>query len=270
MGTHFSPMRRRFIALAAAVAALLAAPLEAAPALADPPAPIARYVAVGDSYAAGQGAGAYLDECLRSPLGYPALIDVEPRYNLLRQPACSGATIADVIATQAPEVNRGTTLVTVTAGANDLDLAAVFAACAADSTTLACQQAIGAASAATATVGPRMAQLIAALGSRAPNATIVVTGYPVPFAPTYAAAVPAAAAVNQGSMALNAQLAGAVQAMAMSGADVVFAPVSFGEHAVGGTETPWLGVDITDQVGFLHPTAEGYVAYRDAVLAAMP
>lgn len=270
MGTHFSPIRHRFIALAAAVAALLAVPLGAAPALADPPPPVARYVAVGDSYAAGQGAGSYLDGCLRSPLGYPSLIDAEPRHNLLRQPACSGATIADVMTTQVSEVNRGTTLITVTAGANDLDLAAVFAACAPDPTTLACQQAVASSTAVIPAVGPQMAQLIAELQVRAPDATIVVTGYPVPFASAYAAALPAAAAVNQGALALNAQLAGAVQATAMAGAQVVFAPVSFGDHVIGGSALPWFGADVTDPVGFLHPTAQGYVAYRDAVLAVVP
>jgi lysophospholipase L1-like esterase len=110
---------------AAAIIALVAIPAGiAGPAAAAPPSSpsssstVAKYVALGDSVAAGQGAGGYVDACLRSPSGYPALLDAAPRTNLLRNSSCSGATIADVAADQLSEVNRGTSLVTLTVGAN--------------------------------------------------------------------------------------------------------------------------------------------------------
>lgn len=261
------PTRRRLIALAAAVAALLAIPLSAAPALADPPPPVAKYVAIGDSYAAGQGAGGYVDACLRSPLGYAGLIDAVPRYNLLRQPACSGATLDDV-ASQTAALNRGTTLVTITAGANDLGIAQAYAACAPDPASQACASALAAGQAAITTIAPRMGALIGAVQARSPRATIVVTGYPVPFSTVYSATVPAAGAVNAASGALNAALQAAVAGAAAQGASVVYAPVSFEGHAIGDA-VPWLGGDLADPAGFMHPTAAGYAVYRDAILTAL-
>jgi lysophospholipase L1-like esterase len=263
------PRRRRIIAIAAAAAALLALPLGAAPAFADQPAPVAKYVAIGDSYAAGQGAGAPLDSCLRTSSGYASLIDAVPRFNLLRLPACSGATIAQVSALQVGQVNQGTTLVTITAGANDLNIGGVYAVCAPAPTSLACVQAVGAAQAAVGAVGPKMAALIGSVASRSPHATIVVTGYPEPFGAGAVALDPLAGTVNAATDLLNAQLAGAVQFEAAAGVRVVFAPISFGPHAIAGGDVPWLGADPTDPVSFFHPNALGYAAYRDAILAAL-
>ena len=265
-----SSSRWRIIALAVAFIALLLAPLSVAPAFANSAkSPVAKYVALGDSYAAGQGAGPSRDSCVRTSSGYASQIDTVKFYNLLRQPACSGATIDDVLATQLHSINRGTTLVTVTAGANDLGITAVAEACATDPqmTTEACQNAIQAALGALASGGPKMAQLISAIEDRSPRATIVVTGYPQLFAaPTTG---PMEHLINQAVAGLNAQLAGAVQARAATGTDVVFAPVTFGEHAIGGSAQPWLGFDVNNPTTFMHPTAEGYAVYRDAILAAL-
>jgi lysophospholipase L1-like esterase len=263
------PRWRRIIAIAAAAAALLALPLGAAPAFAAAPAPVAKYVALGDSYAAGQGAAAPLDSCLRTTLGYASQIDAVPRFNLLRLPACSGATIDQVSAQQLGQVNRGTTLVTITAGANDLNIGGVYAACAPDETSVACQQAVAAALAAIPTVGPKMAGLIGAVHARSPRATIVVTGYPEPFGAAAAAADPLSGLVNAATEALDAQLAAAVQAEAAAGVPAVFVPISFGAHAIGGGDVPWLGGDPTNPRMFFHPNALGYAAYRDAILAAL-
>ena len=264
------PRRRRIIAIAAVAVALLALPLGAAPAFAAQPAPVAKYVALGDSYAAGQGAGAPLDSCLRTTLGYASQLGAIPRFNLLRLPACSGAKIDQVSAQQLTQVNQGTTLVTITAGANDLNIGGVYAACAPDETSVACQQATAAAVAAIPTVGPKMAGLIGGVHARSPRATIVVTGYPEPFGAAVASGDHLAAIVNAATDALDAQLGGAVQAEAAAGVPVVFVPISFGAHAIGGGDMPWLGGDPTDPVTFFHPNALGYAAYRDAILATLP
>src|SRR6478735_5921148 len=60
------------------------------------------YVALGDSYAAGFGAGQYVDDCSQSRRGYPALLDRDTRASLRVNATCSGATTADVIAYQVP------------------------------------------------------------------------------------------------------------------------------------------------------------------------
>ena len=248
----------------AAIIALFAIPVGVAgPAVAAPPPPVAKYVALGDSYAAGQGTGVYLNACLQSPLGYPGLLDAEPRVNLLRNAACTGADFDDVDM-QLSQLNRGTTLVTLTVGANGLDLPGLLAACFPDPNTLPCFTAIGMANTYLSTeLGPELAETIAAISSRAPNARIVVTGYPLPLAPGVADAV------NVGVATMNTIISTTVAAAAAQGVNVVFADVTaaFLGHGAFSLD-PWLGQDPANPETFLHPTAEGYEAYA-AVISAV-
>ena len=87
------------------------------------------YVALGDSYAAGQGAGSYLNSCLQSIHGYPELLDSEKRIDLEANATCTGATTSVVANTQLSALNRGTRLVTLTVGGNDLDVSGVARTC---------------------------------------------------------------------------------------------------------------------------------------------
>jgi len=261
---------------AAAIIALVVIPAGiAGPAAAAPPASppasstVAKYVALGDSVAAGQGAGGYVDACLRSPNGYPVLLDAEPRTNLLRNPSCSGATIAEVASVQLPELNRGTTLVTLTVGANEVDLTGILVACTPPAPVEACAAAVSTATAylASGQLPVDLGALVAASASRSPGAEILVTGYAIPFAPGYS---PLTDQINALTAVLNSQIqAGAVGAAA-SGADVSYVDVTarFAGHGVG-TADPWLGADPSDPVSFLHPNAAGYTAYRDALIAAL-
>ncbi|MFF2272431.1 SGNH/GDSL hydrolase family protein [Agromyces sp. NPDC058136] len=260
---------RHGIAAAATAVALLAIPIGIAlPAQAAPPElPVAKYVALGDSLAAGQGNGAPLDDCGRTGAGYANGIDALPRMNLLRNAGCSGATIGDVAATQLGQINRGTTLVTITAGAGDLGIGAVYAACIPDPNTPACAQAVGAATALlqSGQIGVRLAGLVTAVHERSPRADILVTGYPIPFDPQ----VPGlATTVNAAVAALNAQLGGAVaQLVPVAPVGYVDVTLAFAGHGAGGSD-PWLGQNPGDPVSFLHPNAAGYAAYTDAVFAA--
>lgn len=245
----------------AAIIALFAVPVGVAgPAAAVPPPPVAKYVALGDSYAAGQGTGVYLNACLQSPLGYPGQLDAEPRVNLLRNAACTGADFDDVDA-QLSQLNRGTTLVTVTVGANGVDLSGLYAACASGQTPVECAAALNDAAMYlnSGEVVLQLSELISAIAERSPRATIVVTGYPLPFA---AGLSPLTDNVNQLVELLNTQLA-----LAALSASVVWAPVDFGTHRIGGSGEPWLGQDPTNPETFLHPTVEGYQAYAAVINA---
>ena len=249
-----------------AIPAGIAGPVAAAPETTS--SPITKYVALGDSIAAGQGGGGYVDTCLRSPAGYPALLDAEPKVNLLRNAACTGASIADVAATQLGQVNRGTTLVTVTVGANNVDLAAIYAACVSGLPTPECVAALVAAEAylLSPQLQTELGTLLAGISAQAPRATIVVTGYPIPFAPGLSEITDI---VNQLVAGLNVSLSSTVAGAAAQGVTVVFAPVDFSGHVYGSGGVPWIGVDPTDPVAFLHPNPAGYVVYREAVLTAL-
>jgi hypothetical protein len=102
---------------------------------------------------------------------------------------CSGATTSDVANAQLSALNRGTRLVILTVGGNDLDVSGVATACIIG-TPPACQAAINNALAVLA-VGPggesvlggRITDLYAGVADAVPKALVVVTGYPYLFDP---------------------------------------------------------------------------------------
>ncbi|HVK45990.1 MAG TPA: GDSL-type esterase/lipase family protein, partial [Micropruina sp.] len=77
------------------------------------------YVALGDSFAAGYGAGIPSGACGRSSFGYPSLIAKIGHLDLTLA-ACSGATMADVARTQLSALTDGTDFVTIQVGGNDV------------------------------------------------------------------------------------------------------------------------------------------------------
>jgi lysophospholipase L1-like esterase len=242
----------------------------ALPATAAPVAPINRYVALGDSYAAGQGADPYLNACLQSTNGYPAVLDSVKGTNLLRNASCRGATTEAVVATQLSALNRGTTLVTLTVGGNDLNVDAVAAACKA-AVPVGCQAALTAASAllGSGVFANRLATTYADVAVAAPHARILVTGYPYLFE-TPGVADPNFAtisAVNSATTALNATIAGVVAQAHAAGADIHYVDVTaaFALHGIGSID-PWIGFAGLEA---FHPNAAGYRAFAIALEAAL-
>jgi len=162
-------------------AALLAL---AAPLLAAPP-PVAAaapaYVALGDSYSSGTGTRSYISDgttCQRSTYAYPSLIAAARGYTLDFR-ACSGAEVADVTNTQLSTLTAATSYVTVSVGGNDAGFAEVLTECATPWWAGDCDGAIDDAQAFIDTVLPgRLSTLYAAIRSKAPNAKVVVVGYP--------------------------------------------------------------------------------------------
>src|SRR5215218_1261586 len=114
VGGHFLS---RLVTMLVAVVALVM--VGAVPAAAHSNSGTVQYVALGDSYAAGQGGGSYLNSCLESPNGYPYLLDHRRRIDLRDNVACTGATTTTVASTQ---LTKDTELVTLTVGAADLGL----------------------------------------------------------------------------------------------------------------------------------------------------
>jgi lysophospholipase L1-like esterase len=239
-----------------------------------------QYVALGDSYAAGQGGGDYLNDCLQSPNGYPYLLDAEKRIHLRTNAACTGAETSEVVSTQLSALNRGTRLVTLTVGAADLNLSGVLAACTAPVPTH-CQPAIEQALALLSVscgggseqLWSRLTDLYAQVADAAPNALIVVTGYPYLFEPP-AEGDPNANiinAVNSATAALTCTIQKAVADAQAAGLNIVYVDVTeeFTGHGIGGSGVPFINAPGTG-IGAFHPTIAGYVAYAEAISAALP
>jgi lysophospholipase L1-like esterase len=238
----------------------------AVPAVAESNSRTVQYVALGDSYAAGQGGGDYLNKCLESPNGYPYLLDAEKRIHLRTNVACTGASTEEVAKTQLSALNRGTRLVTLTVGAADLNLSQVLAACSPVPTN-DCQGAIMNAIALLPDLRDSLTELYASVAAEAPNALIVVTGYPYLFdvAPNCAQNASIMERVNCATLLLNSTIQQAV-AEQDSDVDIEYVDVTgaFSGHGIG-SAVPFINPPQAGLPAAFHPNAAGYVAYAEAI-----
>lgn len=142
------------------------------------------YVALGDSYSSGTGTRTYIDdgtECLRSTYAYASLAAAAKGYTLNFR-ACSGAVVADVQNTQLSALSSSTRFVTISVGGNDAGFADVLTECALPAWASDCAGAVaGARSFISGTLPGRLGSVYGAIRTRAPNAKVVVVGYPKIF-----------------------------------------------------------------------------------------
>ncbi|MEU5636297.1 SGNH/GDSL hydrolase family protein [Streptomyces rishiriensis] len=139
------------------------------------------YVALGDSYSSGVGAGSYLSssgDCKRSTKAYPYLWNAAHGPASFTFAACSGARTGDVLASQLGGLNSSTGLVSITIGGNDAGFADVMTTCVTSSDS-GCLGRIDTARAyVDSTLPGKLDGVYSAIRSKAPNARVVVIGYP--------------------------------------------------------------------------------------------
>jgi lysophospholipase L1-like esterase len=246
---------------------------------------IGQYVALGDSYAAGQGAPPYLNDlndCLQSRNGYPYLLDAEKQIQLRASASCTGATTSDVAKKQLSALKQSTRLVTLTVGAANLGLSAVLAACT-PGPSMQCDDAMKAAldllparCGDESKLGDRLTDLYAAVAAAAPNALIVVTGYPllfelVPGDPN----LDIKTQINAATTLLNCAIE---KAVTDAGINIEYVDVTkaFAGHGIGCQQLQPLACTVPfinppgTGINAFHPTAAGYVAYAEAISAVLP
>ncbi len=267
-------LRRRRTALAAGLAALaMAVGLAAVPAQA---AGKTTYIALGDSYAAGQGAGPYLDDCYRSENTYAELADDAKAIKLVTNAACSGRTTQDVVKTQLRQLNRSTELVTITAGGNNLQVGAIFAYCGAAMVNPAAGPQCEAASAfaageiASKKLAGDVIAMIQGVKAAAPNAKVVVTGYPYLYDPVAPGQTDPMSLFIYKATFLADGLNGSIAAAAWAtGAEYVDVRAAFAGHGVN-SAAPWINFDSSalNSPDNFHPNAKGYEAYFDSLSEA--
>ena len=175
MHARHSRLPARIVSAAIAAAAGLAAFASLAPASASG---TISYVALGDSYSSGDGAGSYSDgSCLQSANAYPVLWNAG-HGGAFANETCSGATTSTVLSSQLGALSTGTTLVSITIGGNDVGFANVMITCVLESTS-SCVSAVQTAEGeATSTLPAELDSVFAAIRSDAPNARVVVLDYP--------------------------------------------------------------------------------------------
>lgn len=258
-------MFRRFCAVTLTALALI---LVAAPGASAHPAPQHRgghhksphrsYVALGDSFAAGTGAAPATDACGRSNLAYPRLLAQATRLQLTTL-ACAGATMPDVATKQLPSVSSSARYVSVQAGGNDIGFTQVFGLCAQKDNDDECAAAVAQSTAyMNSTFTGQASALFAAVRQSAPQARVVVVGYPRLFSGKNCSPLVDYSAKEQRIMngaidLLNTRLS---QAAASVGARFANPTKSFKNHAWC-ARLPWI-TGPESPVAF-HPNALGQV-----------
>ncbi|MER7989156.1 SGNH/GDSL hydrolase family protein [Streptomyces noursei] len=139
------------------------------------------YVALGDSYSAGVGAGSYdsgSGACKRSTRAYPALWAAAHSPSSFSFAACSGARTGDVVSGQLGALGSATSLVSITIGGNDAGFADTMTTCALQGESACLARVSQARTYITNTLPDKLDTVYAAIANKAPSAHVVALGYP--------------------------------------------------------------------------------------------
>jgi lysophospholipase L1-like esterase len=247
--------------------------------------PVQRYVALGDSYAAGPLVPIPTGEpagCLRSNQNYPSAVAQTLGVAEFHDVSCSGATTENITGPQSVPLGKNppqldtlepdTQLVTISIGGNDIGFADIIAECAKRSplqpTGSACKDHYTAGGTDQLAqqideAAPKVAGVLAEIEKRSPDARVLLVGYPsilpdegpgcfpvVPFSPGDVAYL------REVEKELNAMLADEAGA---AGTDFVdtYTP-SIGHDACQPPGTKWIeGLVPTAPAAPVHPNALG-------------
>jgi lysophospholipase L1-like esterase len=224
----------------------------------------ANYVALGDSYSSGVGTDDYINDgtsCDRSPEGYPALWAAAHNTASFTLAACSGAKTTDVNSGQLGGLSASTTLVSITIGGNDAGFSTVMEDCILDSDSGCLSEVSSAETFVRNTLPGLLDTTYNAIRSHAPNASVVVLGYPrfyqVPGSCVFGLSYTKRTAINGGADALDTTIATEVGKFA----NFHFADVrnAFSPHEICSSGSVWLhSTDFTNLTDSYHPFAAGY------------
>jgi len=251
------------------------------------------YSALGDSFAAGVGAGKLITALGQSAEAYPVVLagGDNLNFNLKFLAVGSGGTTATVASYQIPLIPDTTKQVTLTVGGNDLGFVPKATACFTDPTACAFRAADRVK---LRTLTKSLSSNIAAIHAKVPAATIYVTGYPLLFQAAQSphdrglcvaggtSAVPLviseaqADAMDADAVALNSAIKSALTRPTHDYANYVDVTAAFTGHGLCGTyashlPNPHTYINPVPAVNViavpLHPTAHGQRAYAASIRA---
>jgi lysophospholipase L1-like esterase len=254
-------LRRLALPLLAALGTVL---VSAVPAHAAGPS----YVALGDSYSSGVGTRQYYADsgaCQRSPYAY-AVLDTARIGATLTFNACSGALIPDVKSKQLSSLNSATRYVSISVGGNDVGWAAVVEQCAKPWPFTCWGDIDNARSKIVTTLPGTLDALYSQIRSLAPNARVVVVGYPLLFNGEECNAITRISADEQAELNDAANMLGdTLQDMAASwGFGFADARGPFSGHAVC-DDVEWVNGPSDPLTDSYHPNRNGHAGYADIV-----
>ena len=254
-------MSRRTTVLACLVMSTLLSIIAATPAAAAVPRAEWDYVALGDSYSSGVGASGQTGLCLRSANGYPGLWNAANDPRSYRSVACGGATTETLRATQLWPLGSGTDLVTLTIGGNDVGFASTVITCTISSDSACAATVANGLQVLRTELPAKLDGTYADIRRKAPNARVIVLGYPILFDETAATcgiggmSIAKRKSINGGAAELNRVLAARAAAAGFTWSDVTD---EFAGHGICGP-SPWLhGLTVIPATNSFHPNGTGY------------
>jgi len=219
-----------------------------------------RYVALGDSYASGTGAGSYGNSggCKRSANAYAQLWANANGPSSFAFVACSGAVTNDVLNNQVSAITPDTALVTISIGGNDAGFADVMTTCNTSSDSTCVNRNQQAQDFARTTLPGRLDNVYNQIRGRAPGAHVVVLGYPHIYQLNGSCWVGLSetkrAAINQSADVLASVISGRAAAFGFTYVD---ARSSFGGHEICASGSRWINSITWPVDESYHPNASG-------------
>lgn len=265
----------------------------ASPATAAPPSPV-NYVALGDSYTAGTGAGDLYRPpvaCWQSSPGYVDDVAETGRVALVANLACHGAVLfpagpfydgvtpsvfQQITSSVGQSALQNAGLVSITAGAVDAGSLLALQNCSTPDTQL-CEGTVSGIIANLPVIESGLEIIYQNIRASAPEATLTVMGYPRLFDPANGLPVIPPANQSQVNLAVDALNATIAKAVADSRTNAKFIDVTkkFLGHAANSAD-PWLVMILAPVPPFdrlpdanFHPNEAGHLAYAAALLSAV-
>ena len=254
-------MSRRPLVLGCLVTTSLLTLLAAAPASAATTYADTDYVALGDSYSSGVGAPGQVGTCLQSPNGYPGQWVAANQPKSFTNLTCSGAVTDDVRNTQIPQIPSSADLISITIGGNDAGFASTVTSCELSSDAACATTVANAEASISTTLAAKLDATYAAIHAKAPDAQVVVLGYPLLFdtssssCPTAGMSLAKRRSLNGGAQVLDDLIGQRVLAAGFTWSDV---RDEFAGHGICAA-TPYLnGLTVLPPQNSFHPNAAGY------------
>jgi len=256
-------MSNRHLALGCLVTTALLTLGVAAPAAAAANYATTDYVALGDSYSSGVGAPGQVGLCLRSPNGYAALWASRNRPRSFTNLTCGGAVTGDVIHLQVPFLSGGAELVSITIGGNDAGFAPTVLGCQLSSDAACARTVADAEADIGSTLPAKLDATYAAIKRKAPNAKVVVLGYPLLFDTSSSACGIAGMSLakrrvlNHGAQVLDDLIAARAGAAGLTFSDV---RDEFAGHGICASSPYLNGLTVLPPQNSFHPNRTGYAS----------
>ena len=232
------------------------------------------YVALGDSYSSGLGAGSYISSsgsCDRSNNAYPEQWAAAHSPASFVSVACAGATTSDVNSSQVSALSASTTLVSLTIGGNDAGFSSTMETCVLESTS-SCVSAVSKAE--SIINGPLLSSLentLQIIRTHAPNAKIVLLGYPALYDLARSSTCIGLSTTDRTALNGAADQLDTVMGNAAAHGNVTFADVrtQFTHHEICDGSSSWLNsVNILSISSSYHPNASGQEQGYEPVFAS--